>query len=161
MAETDLQTPPTLLRLVRSVAPTGEIALDPATSADNPVGAALFYALPERDGLTLPWLGFTFVNPPYSLQESPRWARKIAAEAAHGRAEIVALLPARVDTRWWHDHIAPADAVCFLRGRPRFIRPGADGPLPGPGKFASAVAYFGDRAKVFRRVFEPHGWVVS
>lgn len=154
--ETNWHTPEWLLDLVRQI---GAIGLDPATDATNPTKAGATFT-PAEDGLSRPWAGrgLVYVNPPYSRGESPMWAEKILAEAKAG-AEIVALLPARTDTRWWHDCIAMlADAVCFLRGRPRFID-GDNGGADGAGKFPSAVAYFGDRAKAFRRAFAGVGWI--
>lgn len=174
MTDTSWRTPKWLLDLVREV---NHIGFDPCTTEDNPVGAPAYCTpvglfcldvagrvgstkVASTDGLATPWGsdGLVFANPPYSRKESPAWADKIAHEAALG-TEIIALLPARVDTSWWHNHIAAnADAVCFLRGRPRHVD--AAGNADGAGKFPSAVAYFGDRVKVFARVFSRAGWVV-
>lgn len=38
-------------------------------------------------------------------------------EVRSGRVKtVVAVLPARTDTIWWHDHISTDAAVVFLRG---------------------------------------------
>jgi hypothetical protein len=175
VSDTNWYTPAWLLDLVRKV---GTIGLDPCTDEKNPVCAPTFCTpggtydvvglgsvtkANNDDGLWFHWsqagIGIVFVNPPYSRQDSPHWAAKIAAEAQAG-CEIIALLPARVDTGWWHDYIAAhADAACFLRGRPRHSRPGEE--AEGAGKFPSVVVYFGDRAKAFRRVFSGAGWLVE
>jgi len=168
-AGTDWKTPPWLLELVRKVGPIG---LDPATDDSNPTEAKLFCTpaglycrevsgqtlkKSDEDGLTASWSydELVYVNPPYSRDESPRWAAKLSAEARAG-VEIIALLPARVDTVWFHEHVfTQAQALCFLKGRPRFS--GSD----GAGKFPSVVAYYGDRARAFKRAFEAKGWCVS
>lgn len=152
------QTPPAFLDVVRELGPIG---LDPCTTPANPVGAKLFFhPLPSecacdatKDGLESPWhdMGLVFCNPPYG-RGLGAWSAKMRDEAKRG-AEIVGLLPARTDTKWWQA-ITTADAVCFWRGRLKFV--GA----PSAAPFPSAVPYWGPRPAKFRRVFEPHGWVV-
>jgi hypothetical protein len=148
----DWNTPAEVLDLVRQVGPIG---LDPCWNAAGLVRAArnLDGAI-GCSGLLAPWggHGLVFINPPYGRELVP-WAKKIAAEGAAG-VEAIALVPARTDTAWWHDHIATADAICFWRGRLTFLGAEAGAPFP------SALAYFGERAKRFATVFGPRGWVV-
>ena len=73
----------------------------------------------SNDGLAVPWRGRVFINPPYG-RVLARWVHKCAAESASGRAVVVALLPARPDTRWWHESVAGTADVFMLRGRLRF-----------------------------------------
>lgn len=62
------------------------------------------------------------MNPPYS--DIAPWLRKLAAHPAGG----VALTFARVETRWWFDHVWPhAQALLFLHGRVTFWQAGTDG----------------------------------
>lgn len=120
--------------------------LDVAAAPHN-AKAPEFYTR-EDDGLTQPWCGFVWCNPPYS--DCGAWVRKAwhewhgtdgtapdnhamqhARDAAPWR--IVMLLPAnRVEQAWWQDHVEPYRdrpgsplRVEFLRGRMRFDRPGA------------------------------------
>ena len=91
----------------------------------------------EDDGLSLPWHGTVFVNPPYGRTLSA-WVAKAHREVREGRARtVVALLPARPDTSYWHAHVAGHAAVYFLRGRLRF----GDGDQSAP--FPSALAVWG------------------
>jgi len=147
----DWQTPPAVLELVRQVAP---IALDPCSAPGNPVGAER-WCCPPGDGLSISWgvdSGLVYVNPPYS--QCRAWLAKCDSEATAG-VEIVALVPARTDTRAWHESIWPAaSAVCFWRGRLRFVGATASAPFP------SAIVYYGSRAGLFRRVFCGVGHVV-
>ena len=86
----------------------------------------------EDDGLRQSWEGRrVFVNPPYSQIKA--WAAKFIEEA--GRAEcIVALVPARTDTKWFQSILASADKVVFIKGRLKF----GDG--TGSAPFPSAIA---------------------
>lgn len=86
-----------------------------------------FYS-PETDGLSADWgQRVCWMNPPYGRQISA-WIRK-AWESAKRGATVVALVPARTDTSWWHDYCA-AQEVRFLRGRLRFVGAKANAPFP-------------------------------
>jgi phage N-6-adenine-methyltransferase len=94
------------------------------------------YFSPEDDGLSKPWTGRCWMNPPYG-DEIQKWIRKAAFESAKDRTTIVAcLLPARVDTSWWWDYCRFAE-VRFMRGRLKF------GTAPSAAPFPSAVVIFG------------------
>lgn len=100
--------------------------------------AARFYTKAD-DGLSRPWVGRVWLNPPYS---KPRpWLEKAASEVAAGRATVVvALLPASVDTRWFHEAVLGRAELRFVRGRVRFH--GWDNtPIPSP-KTPNIVAVF-------------------
>ena len=91
----------------------------------------------DDDGLTLPWHGVVFVNPPYG-RTLGLWVAKARLEVEEGRARtVVALLPARPDTAYWHEHVAGRAVVYFLRGRLRF----SDGEQSAP--FPSALVVYG------------------
>ena|SRR3990167_6600543 len=81
------------------------------------------------DGLCIPWIGLIYCNPPYGRAIS-KWLKKGADEIAGGRAtKIVWLLPARTDTRWFHEVVYPlASEIRFIRGRLHFN----DGPQGAP-----------------------------
>lgn len=150
-ALTEWFTPQSVLGLVRSMS-GGGIGLDPATSIQNPCEATTFYTEAEN-GLVQPWTGhgLVYVNPPYG-RALGLWAIKIRDEAMAG-AEIVACLPARTDTAWFRIAAAAADAQCFWYGRIRFSNSEDSAPFP------SVFAYWGDRAKAFRRAFHTRGWI--
>ena len=150
---TEWRTPENVLALVREVF-GGPVVLDPCTTDDNPVRASFFFT-PRVDGLAQPWSGYknAYVNPPYG-RALPAWIGKCAVEAANG-VEIIALLPARTDTRLWHRHVIAAQQICFWRGRIKFVGAPASAPFP------SAIVYWGQRSEEFRRAFAPHGWTVA
>lgn len=87
------------------------------------------------------WAGeVCWMNPPYS--EISKWMSK-AVEAWEAGATVVALVPSRTDTRWWHDYAMRATDIRFLRGRLRF------GDAKQGAPFPSAVLVFGhSEAKV-------------
>lgn len=83
---------------------------DPATTYLTPCRRHL---CKRDDGLRAPWSGCVWLNPPYGAGLAA-WIGKLAR---HG--DGMALVFARTDTAWFHDH--PPDAVFFLRGRVSFI----------------------------------------
>ena len=85
----------------------------------------------EANGLNQPWGGYkVWCNPPYGRQIG-LWVKK-AAESVDGNTLIVMLLPARTDTRWYHDYIAhnPNAHIVFLKGRIKFGEAKANAPFP-------------------------------
>lgn len=61
------------------------------------------YYTPKQDGLSQPWDGICWCNPPYG-RDIGQWVRR-ALFASFGGATVVMLLPARTDTKWFHDYI--------------------------------------------------------
>jgi phage N-6-adenine-methyltransferase len=121
----DRRTPPDLLAECARLAGVPMFHLDVAANAEN-TKAPHWYDL-EVDGLTQPWWGYTWCNPPYSNIRP--WVEKADEETS--RADVIAmLLPAnRTEQAWWQELIEPyrrADLVdvYFLAGRRRFDRPG-------------------------------------
>lgn len=84
---------------------------------------AKFYS-PVEDGLSMPWSGVCWMNPPYGKCVD-KWLAKATAEATRG-VTVVALLPSRTCTRWWHKYVEPILAglvpgeVRFQKGRLKF-----------------------------------------
>lgn len=78
-----------------------------------------FYT-PEMDGLSKPWDGVCWCNPPYGRQIG-NWVRRAWISSAAG-CTVVMLLPSRTDTRWFHDYIYNKHRVeiRFIRGRLKF-----------------------------------------
>lgn len=143
-------TPECVLELVRKVA-GGHIGFDPCPNDESivdPIGHTQ-----GRDGLEMDWsgCGLVYANPPYG-REIEKWVRRCHEYGTAG-TEVVALLPARTDARWFN-YAWTADALCFWRGRLRFI--GA----PSSAPFPSVVAYWGPRKYRFADVFSEVGKVV-
>jgi phage N-6-adenine-methyltransferase len=110
----------------------GGFTLDPCATPQNAKCPRFFTA--AEDGLRQPWTGRVFMNPPYGRQID-KWVKKAWEESQKG-ALVVCLLPARVDTRWWHDYVRHG-YVYFIRGRVKF------GDASNCAPFPSAVVAFG------------------
>ena len=96
------------------------------------------------DALAQDWHPFARVwcNPPYG-RNIGRWMQKAYREASKG-CLVVCLVPARTDTRWWHDWVKDKACVTFVRGRLKFGRPaGACAAAPSAAPFPSAVVVYG------------------
>lgn len=99
--------------------------IDVASSADN-AKCKRFYTK-EENGLIADWSGErVFCNPPYG-REIVDWVKKMSEG---GATLCVGLLPARTDTRWFHDYILGKAHVRFLRGRLKFGASKNSAPFP-------------------------------
>lgn len=87
------------------------------------------YFTKEDNGLTKDWKDETvFVNPPYGRDIS-KWIQKCYYESSN--ATVVALLPSRTDTTWFHSWILNiANEIRFIRGRLRFSGYKNSAPFP-------------------------------
>lgn len=115
----------------------GPFDLDPCCEPHT--AKAPTYYTAEDDGLSLPWFGKVFVNPPYS--DVRPWLRKAIGTVTSGDVDVVVfLVPCATDTGWFHDLIWPNARLHFIRGRVRFL--GWRGtPIPSP-RAPSLVAVF-------------------
>ena len=92
-------------------------SLDACATTEN-AKCATFYTK-EQDGLSQPWRGVVFCNPPYG-REIGKWLAK-GIDAAAGGATVVFLIHARTDTRWFHRYVYNlADDIRFIKGRLKF-----------------------------------------
>lgn len=107
----------------------GPFTFDPCASAENTTAPEFLTV--EDDGLKQPWKGRIWLNPPYG-RIIRNWMVKANEELDSGRVQcIVALLPARTDTRWFHDEVVDkGHEVRFLRGRVRYGEGLAPAPFP-------------------------------
>jgi phage N-6-adenine-methyltransferase len=107
--------------------------LDVCATAEN-AKCENYFTMAE-DGLAQTWTGRVWMNPPYG-HVIGQWMAKAYASVVSGQAElVVCLVPARVDTNWWHDYAAKGD-VRFLKGRLKFGGAKSGAPFP------SAVVVF-------------------
>lgn len=76
----------------------------------------------QEDALLIPqWASPAWCNPPYG-KGIEKWLEKFIEQGEMG-VQVVALLPARVETRWWADLVVPHADIIFLTGRVPFERP--------------------------------------
>jgi hypothetical protein len=69
------------------------------------------------DGLKVSWAKYNFVNPPYS--KTSLWVDKAIKENKLGK-EVIFLIPARTDTKYFHKLLDHNAKVYFLKGRLSF-----------------------------------------
>ena len=92
--------------------------LDPCASVENHK-CPEFYTV-EDNGLTKGWEGKrVFCNPPYG-REIAAWVEKCYREGTKDNTLVVMLIPARTDTRYFHDFIINRAEIRFIPGRLRF-----------------------------------------
>lgn len=121
--------------------------LDPAA----PVGgvpwipAAKHYSIFD-DGLSKPWHGRVWLNPPYG-RDTKRWLQRMDAHR-----NGVALVFARTDCAWFHDYCANADAICFMRGRVKFVDGLGVTGESGAGAGSMAIAWGEENVAGIRRL---------
>ena len=108
----------------------GPFMLDAAASRANAKVATYFDEM--QDSLKQNWhpYGRVFCNPPYG-RGLYKWVEKAAQEAKKG-AFVCLLVPARTDTKWFHDFVykKPRVEAVFLKGRIRFVGATASAPFP-------------------------------
>lgn len=95
------------------------------------------YYTPEDDGLLQPWNGVCWCNPPYG-RTIGKWIQK-AYETFAGGGTVVMLLPARTDTKWFHEYIYNKAEIRFIKGRLKF------GDSKNAAPFPSMIVIFDGR----------------
>lgn len=133
----DWATPPELFELYRD---RFDLNFDVCATEDN-AKCERFWS-PEDDALLRPWDGRCWMNPPYG-RGIIQWVHRAAEQIkSNPTCEIVvALLPSRTCTEWFHDWVLPCADIEFIRGRITFV--GA----PGPAPFPSLIAVYGRKGK--------------
>lgn len=116
--------------------PVGGISWIPATQ----------HYTEKENGLSSPWFGRVWLNPPYG-RDTPAWLERMDKHR-HG----VALLFARTDCEWFHRIVTNADAMLFLRGRVRFVDGKQKTGGGGPGSGSMLIAWGGDCVDALSRM---------
>lgn len=70
---------------------------------------------PPQNGLTEPWFGLVWCNPPYG-RETGKWIDRCCQ---HNNA--IALVFARTGTKWFQKNAQSTSAICFIKSRVKFI----------------------------------------
>lgn len=150
LLSSDHQAWNTPAEIIEAIKPLGAIALDPCSNGSSIVPALVRWSAGD-DGLAVDhrWHeitrklgGLVYVNPPF--EELSTWIARCGAEARAG-AEVIALCPARTDTRWWAAALDAGGTAALWRGRIRF------GGARNVAPFPIALIYWGPRAHAFRR----------
>ncbi|WP_198408533.1 DNA N-6-adenine-methyltransferase [Halorhabdus tiamatea] len=112
--------------------------LDPSASTSS--NLAERNVTKDEDGLSIPWHGDVWLNPPYSTVSD--WLEYARNEYHRGAVDsIISLVFARTSTQWFHNHATTADLACFVEGRLSFGEAANSAPAP------SLVLVWGDAAE--------------
>jgi len=136
----------------------GGIDLDPASCemANRTVGATRYFT-EVQDGLSQPWEGRIWINPPFFAGAYEAWFAKLCEEHNAGRVAESCLLMPVSDGAWFHDLLR--HPTCFLFGRQKFLDP--EGDLKEPIRYGCVVVYRGENRNAFFREFVQLGTVVT
>lgn len=131
-------TPPDLVEEL------GPFDLDPCFGPPRPWATARAHYGPDDalgGGLSLPWYGMVWCNPPYDQH----WEQWLARCSAH--ADAIALIFARTETAAFHRQVwNKADALFFFEGRLHFHFP--DGRrAPNNSGAPSVLVAYGPKAR--------------
>jgi phage N-6-adenine-methyltransferase len=156
--ENEWHTPEEYLAAARDV--LGEFDLDPASTAlAQQAVRATRYFTKETDGLQQPWHGRVWLNPPYAQPFIASFVLKLVTEVRAGRVTAAILLTHNyTDTAWFHEAASACAAICFTRGRVRFVSPSGELAAPTQGQ---AFFYFGPEPERFAERFAAVGFVVA
>ena len=144
----------------------GEINFDPASShVANELVDANYYCTIEDNGLTQKWLDRFWLNPPYSRGKIDDFVSKIGSEIASGNIHTgIVLTNNATDTKWWHALADMSYAICFVKGRIRYLDETltpANAPLQGQTFFLINKTYDILTGTLFAQEFSQFGKVTE
>ena len=144
-------TPPAIIEAARSA--MGGIDLDPASSdvAQETVKAKRYFTI-EDDGLSQPWKGRVWLNPPYSTELLGKFVGKVL----DSKGPACVLVNNTTETKGGQALLARADVVCFFSSRVRFIGP-QDSTSPLQGQMLTGLMV---DVEAFRDSFSPMGAIL-
>jgi phage N-6-adenine-methyltransferase len=155
--ENEWYTPAEYIEAARKA--LGGIDLDPASSvkAQETVRAGRFFTK-EDDGLAQEWAGRVWMNPPYGQPLMTQFSEKALVELNSGRVSAMVILTNNAtETAWGNTLLAACDAVCFIRGRIKFLNAqGVEQHTPLQGQM---VTYYGSDPDAFADAFASLGVV--
>lgn len=123
----------------------GEFDLDPAGAPGHALARKTYLPENGEDGLTLPWEGRVWLNPPYGREQIPFLEKMVE----HNYGTV--LVFAAVETALWHDTVWPhASAVFFPRGRFTFLRADGIAAKANSGKPSALIAFGEEDAERLR-----------
>ncbi len=119
-------TPPYIFNAIRLT-----FDLDPCSPGQfHWVPAKKVFTVVE-DGLSRPWAGSVFMNPPFGGRNGHLpWLDKFLSEGVSG----VILVRAYTSSKWFQDYAPRFQGMLFPRGKTKFVRPdGSVGKSPSSG----------------------------
>ena len=154
--EFEWYTPVEIIEAARAC--MGGIDLDPASCvvAQQTVRATTFYDM-QADGLTKPWSGRVWLNPPFATPLIGPFIDKVTTEPLE---QACVLVNNCTETKWAQMLVRRAAAVCLFAGRVRFLdRTGTD--VPGTPLQGQMLAGIGVNVQRFNEAFGDMGTCLS
>lgn len=132
-------TPPEIIKAL------GQFDLDPCTPETMPWNTAVRRYTKSDDGLSQPWHGRVWLNPPYS-RDAVKWLDRMAVHR-----NGIALVFARTETEWFFKTVwRQCDALLFLEGRLYFHREDGTRAAANSGAPSVLAAYGFDNVSALR-----------
>jgi hypothetical protein len=152
--ENEWYTPVGYIEAARAV--MGVIDVDPASSGKaNETVCAVVYYTKDDDGLTKEWRGNVWMNPPYAQPFVSQFCELFLSKFSSGEiVQGLVLINNVTETSFGQGLLSACSAVCFPRGRVRFLDPSG---RPGAPLQGQMVLYFGDNVSVFIASFKEFG----
>lgn len=148
MIKDEWLTPPEVIQAL------GPFDLDPCSPEVRPWDTAHNHYTKSQDGLSLPWFGFVWCNPPYG-QEAWRWLDKLAAHRSG-----IGLIFARTETDGFRRTVwDKADAILFLHGRLTFHHVDGSKASANGGAPSALIAYGPEAVKRLSETSLPGSFV--
>lgn len=118
----------------------GEFDLDPCSPIDRPWDTANNHFTIEDDGLSMPWFGRVWCNPPFNRYEKGKWMAKMA-EHNNG----ILLVPASCEIKEFQKYVwGKCSGILFLNRRPHFHHIDGSRAIGNSGCTICLVAYGSD-----------------
>ena len=117
------------------LAALGPFDLDPCANDQAPTRCAVEGFTAADDGLSQPWEGRVFCNPPYG-RHSRKWLERCAQ---HGMATAL-VTPKSIGAAWFQA-VLRGSTVLFLRGRLPFIEPTTGRPAAANTQWSMLIAW--------------------
>lgn len=143
MLKDEWLTPPEIIKAL------GVFNLDPCSPVNRPWDTEEQHFSVADNGLSRPWHGRVWLNPPYG-RETGIWLNRLVA---HGNG--VALIFARTETQMFFDHVWNyADAVFFFEGRLHFHHVDGRRAAANAGALSCLVAYGANNRHAIRHAVD-------
>jgi hypothetical protein len=151
--ENEWYTPSNIIELARQT--MGSIDLDPASCdrANQTVKAKKIYT-EQNSGLLQTWSGNVWMNPPYAQPLMAQFSEKLIQELPNINQACV-LVNNATETQWLRSMMRVCNAVCFIRGRVKFID--INGKASGSPLQGQVILYFGIKVDNFCNNFSTLG----
>ena len=156
--ENEWYTPPEYIEAARRV--MGSIDTDPASSDEaNEIIKAKKYYTSKDDGLSQTWVGNIWMNTPYAQPLVAQISESLASKYETREVkQACVLVNNATETEWFQKMMNLCDAVCFLKGRVKFID--KNGESTGAPLQGQAIVYLGKNKKAFAAEFGTMGKIL-